>query len=161
MTSHTYPTNALAGDYGRAAVGFSLVALPLVGLELASWVAFVLAALALVFGAFAFRTATRHVSSIQLDEHGIAAAGWLPVRVDWANLDAVKLGFYSTKRDGTNGWLQLAIRGGGRRLTIDSRIEDFETILRAAADAARRRGIAVSPATAANFAAFGIELEAR
>jgi hypothetical protein len=161
MTSHAYPTAALVGDYGRAALGLGLVVLPLATVQLASWTALLLGGLAALFAMFALRTATRHASRITVDEAGIAAAGPLPTRLDWDALDEVKLAFYATKRDGGNGWMQLALRGRRRRLTIDSRIENFDAILRAAAAAARARGVKVSRATAANFAAFGLELEAR
>jgi hypothetical protein len=160
MTSHAYPANALAGDYGRAALGFSLVILPLVTVDLAPWAMVILASLAALFAIFALRTADRHAAEIRLDESGIASLGWRPAKVKWANLDTVKLAFYATKRDGSNGWMQLALKGGGRWLTVDSRIAQFETILRAVAEAVRARGLKVSPATAANFAAYGIELEA-
>jgi hypothetical protein len=160
MTSHAYPANTLAGDYGRAALGFAIVTLPLVTVDLSPWAMVILASLATLFALFALRTANRHAAEIRLDDRGIASVGWRPARVDWASLESVKLAFYATKRDGSNGWMQLALKGAGRRLTIDSRIAQFETILRAAADAARARGLKVSPATAANFAAYGFELEA-
>jgi hypothetical protein len=160
MSSHVYPASALAGDYGRAALGLILVALPLATVHLGSWMTLLLAGLAALFALFALRTASRHVSRISVDESGIAAAGPLAARLDWNALDQVKLAFYATKRDGSNGWMQLALKAGGRRLTVDSRIENFEAILRAAAAAARARGVKVSRATAANFAAFGLELEA-
>jgi hypothetical protein len=161
MTSHAYPTAALVGDYGRAALGLGLVALPLATIHLVSWMALLLVSLAALFVLFALRTATRHASRISVDEAGIAAVGPLPTRLDWDALDDVKLAFYATKRDGSNGWMQLGLKGRGRRLTVDSRIENFEAILRAVGSAARARGIRVSRATAANFAAFGLELEAR
>jgi hypothetical protein len=161
MTSHAYPTAALVGDYGRAAVGFGLVTVPLATVQLASWTAVLLGGLAVLFAAFALRTATRHASRISIDETGIAAAGPLPIGLRWDALEEVKLAFYATKRDRSNGWMQLALKGGGRRLTLDSRIENFEAILRAVAAAASARGLKVSHATAANFAAYGLELEAR
>jgi hypothetical protein len=160
MTAHSYPANALIGDYGRAAAGFAIVALPLATVELAPWVATVLGALAALFAAFGLRTATRQASRIELDDNGIATSGWRRKRLDWTRLERVKLGFYTTKRDGSNGWMQLALRGAGGRLIIDSRIEDFEAIVHAAAAAARARGLKVSPATAANFAAYGVEVDA-
>lgn len=161
MSSHVYPTATLVGDYGRAALGLVLVAFPLATVPLAPWVTALLAGLAALFGVFALRTATRHASRISLDESGIAAAGPFPTRIDWDALEEVKLAFYATKRDGSNGWLQLKLKARGRRLAVDSRIENFEAILRAAAAAARARGLEVSRATAANFAAFGLELEVR
>jgi hypothetical protein len=161
MSSHAYPANALMGDYGRAALGLTLVALPFATVHLAPSTMVILGGLGVLFGAFALRTWTRHASQIRVDETGIATAGPVPARLDWGQLEQVKLAFYATKRDGSNGWMQLALKGGRRRLTIDSRIENFEAILRAAAAAARARGLKVSPATAANFAAFGLELEAR
>jgi hypothetical protein len=57
--------------------------------------------------------------------------------------------------------MQLVLKGAGRHITIDSRIEGFEEIARAAAHAALDRGIEITPTTAANFGALGIVLEDR
>lgn len=158
-TLHAYPTDKLVGDYGRAALGFTLVMLPLLTVDLAPWLALLLGGLALLFLVFAGRTARRQLSPIQLDERGIVAAGPFPTRLDWGALERVKLGYYATKRDGSNGWMQLALGGSGRRIVVDSRIEGFEAIARAAAEAARERQVELGRTTAANFAALGIELE--
>jgi hypothetical protein len=161
MSSHAYPTSALVGDYSRAALGLGLVVLPLATIRLESWTALLLVALAALFALFALRTATRHASHISIDEAGITVTGLHPTRVEWDQLDEMKLAYYATKRDGSSGWMQLSLKGRRRRVTVDSRIENFEAILRAAAAAARARGVKVNRATAANFAAFGLELETR
>jgi hypothetical protein len=161
MTTHAYSSESLMGDYGRAALGFGLVTVPLVTVELGRWVMLILMALAALFLVFGARTAKRQLSPIQLDDNGITAAGPFPARLEWSALERVKLGYYATKRDGSNGWMQLVLKGPGQHITVDSRIEGFEAIARAAAHAALDRGIEITPTTAANFGALGIVLEGR
>jgi hypothetical protein len=146
MTTHAYSSESLIGDYGRAALGFGLVTIPLVTVELGRWV---------------MAMAKRQLSPIQLDETGITAAGPFPTRLEWSALERVKLGYYATKRDRSSGWMQLVLKGAGRQITVDSRIDGFEEIARAAAQAALDRGIEITPTTAANFGALGIVLEGR
>jgi hypothetical protein len=161
MTTHVYSSESLMGDYGRAALGFGLVTIPLVTVELGSWVMVILLALAALFLVFGARTARRQLSPIELDENGITATGLFPTRLDWSALERVKLGYYATKRDKSSGWMQLVLKGAGRHVTVDSRIEGFEEIARAAAQAARDRRIEITPTTATNFGALGIMLEDR
>jgi hypothetical protein len=161
MTTHAYSSESLIGDYGRAALGFGLVTIPLVTVDLGRWVMLILLALAALFVVFGARTAKRQLSPIRLDENGITAAGPFPTRLEWAALERIKLGYYATKRDRSSGWMQLVLKGAGRHITVDSRIDGFEEIARAAAHAALDRSIEITPTTAANFGALGIVLEGR
>ncbi len=53
--------------------------------------------------------------------------------------------------------MQLRLRRRGRALVIDSTIEGFATIVRAATEAAARNGIVLGDATRTNLFALGIE----
>jgi hypothetical protein len=161
MSRHLYPTEALIGDYGRAAGGLALVGLPLVALDLSVWLVAIFAALAVLFAAFGLRTVLRQASPVEMDEEAIASGGPFPTRIPWSALNELKLGYYTTRRDGKNGWMQLALAGGGKKLNLDSRITNFDGIVRRAALAAEANGIPVGITTAANFAALGFELAPR
>ena len=66
----------------------------------------------------------------------------------------VAIRYFSTKRDRSDGWLQLDVRGGGRRISADSTISDFPGLVTAVTSAARQRGIELSPTTLANLGAL-------
>lgn len=160
MTVHAYPLDTLIGDYGRAGAGLALVATPMATLDLGPVVAAFGSALLVLFGFFAARTAQRHVTRVEVSDEGIAASGPFGGAIPWERLEAVKLGYYATRRDGKDGWMQLALRGAGRRITMDSRIEGFDGIVRQVAREAQARGIPIGSTTAANFAALGLDFAA-
>ena len=160
MTRHRYPLAVLAGDYARAAAGLALATPPLVLLELNTAVATIFALLVVLFAIFAWRTLLRQLGTIEMTESAIHSTGLFPVRLDWDALDALKLGYYATRRDGGGGWMQLALGAGRRRLRLDSRIADFKAIAARAAAAARQRGVPLSAATSNNLAALGIVMPA-
>jgi hypothetical protein len=158
LTVHAYPATALAGDYARAAAGFALVATPLALVPLGATVASLFGAGSLIFAAFAVRTALRQFRRLEMDDDAIKVAGVFPTALRWEDIEDVKLAYYSTRRDGRDGWMQLALAGAGRKLKIDSRIEGFHAIAAKAAEVADRRTLPVSPRTATNFAALGLQL---
>jgi hypothetical protein len=160
MSEHRYPTDALIGDYARAGAGLALVGAPLALLPLNLYVEGVLGALAALFGAFGAMTAMRHVRRIEVGEEGIAAQGPFPVRLAWDALDGVALRYFATRRDGAKGWMELRLSGAGRRLLLDSRIDGFADIAARSARIAQRKHLSITPATAQNFAALGIEMAA-
>jgi hypothetical protein len=54
--------------------------------------------------------------------------------------------------------MTLGLKSGGRSLSIDSHLEDFDSLARLAADAAIRRGLALDPTTRSNFDAMEVAL---
>jgi hypothetical protein len=158
MSEHRYPANALIGDYARAGAGLALMGVPLALLPLNIYVETVMGLLATLFGAFGAMTALRHLSRIEVGEEGIAAQGPIPVRLTWDALEGVTLRYFATRRDNAKGWMELRLRGAGRRLLLDSRIDGFADIAARSARVAVRKQLPITPATAQNFAALGIQL---
>jgi hypothetical protein len=156
VTRHRYPTAALAGDYARAGAGLALTVPPLALLHLNLAVATIFAGLIGLFAVFGGRTLLRQRAVIEMDETAIHSSGPPAVRLEWAALDDLKLAYYATRRDGSAGWMQLALRAGRQRLRLDSRIDGFAAIATRAAEAARRRHIVLNTATANNLASLGI-----
>jgi hypothetical protein len=156
VTEHRYPNRALIGAYGRAAVGLVLTVVPLaaVPVDLAALV--VLSALAAVFAAYGGHTLLRHATRIVVDDERIRAVGPIGAVVAWSDLTDLRLKYYSTRRDGRNGWQQLDLEGPGRTLTIESSLAGFGEIVARAVRAAERRGLELSPATRSNLAAWGL-----
>ncbi|HEV2677721.1 MAG TPA: hypothetical protein VGV37_24535 [Aliidongia sp.] len=154
MSEHRYPTRSLVEDYARGAAGLVFLAIALVPMHWALHLVFgLVAALLLSFGV---RTILRGRSRIVLDEAGIAVVGPMGKRLAWTALDGLKLRYFSTRRDRKRGWMELTLTGPGIKLAIESQVEGFETIVRQAAAAAKRRGLTVDPSTEGNLAALDV-----
>ena len=118
---------------------------------------------AIIFGIFGLRTALRHNTSIEMTDteiraNGLVANGLVTRTIAWAELDRLRLAYYSTRRDRKSGWMQLELGGGGKRLSLDSRIAGFGEVVRRAAEAAAENHLQVSEATAANLEALGVRV---
>ena len=157
-TRHVYPSSAMIGDYLRAAAGLvptgALFATAPVG-EVAGAV---LGSFAAIFAVFGLRTALRHGTSLEMSETELRARGVWSETIAWAELDRMKLAYYSTRRDRKSGWMQLEVGAAGRRLRLDSRIGGFDQVVRRAAVAAAARGLELSEATVSNLQALGLRV---
>jgi hypothetical protein len=158
VTQHRYPPAALLGDYLRALAGFALAIAPLLLVQLNSYVAALFALLGVLFVLFALRTVLRQLAPLRMSDAGIASAGPFPVSLAWSGLEDLRLAYFATRRDGKGGWMQLVLRGGGKRLNLDSRIEGFAAVVERAARAAAARHLELNIATTTNLAALGIRL---
>jgi hypothetical protein len=112
--------------------------------------------MAILFALFALRTALRQATRYEVGDSGIRALGPWPREITWAELGDFSLRYYSTRRDGEQGWLQLKLAGAGRTLKIDSALEGFSEIMAQALAAAGRRGLSFSPATIDNLQRHGL-----
>jgi hypothetical protein len=157
MIRYVYPTSAMLGDYARAAAGFVPTTAILATTPLGLTAAIVLGGFASLFAIFGIRTAVRHGTRIEMTETNLNASGLLPTSIAWGELDRVKLTYYSTQRDRRGGWMQLHLRSGPSQLRVDSRIEGFAELVKAAAKAAELRGLELDPATSANLEALGVK----
>lgn len=154
----TYPVSAMLGDYLRAAAGLVPSALILATVSVNSVSAVVIGGFAAIFGAFGIRTALRHGTRIEVGDAGVRAVGLRRVEIAWAELDQMKLAYYSTRRDRKSGWMQLRLGAGRARLALDSRLEGFDQVVRRASAAAASRDLELSEATIANLGALGIRI---
>jgi len=157
-TRHVYPTVAMLGDYFRAAAGLVPVAAVFAIEPVGPVAATVLGGFGVVFGVFGLRTLLRHGMSVEMTDTELRATGAWHRTLAWAELDRMKLAYYSTRRDRRSGWMQLGLRAGAARLKLDSRIDGFDRLVWRAAEAAQSRGVALNDATVANLQALGIRL---
>ncbi len=155
---YTYSSGAMFGDYLRAAVGLAPVTVIFATVSLGPVPAVILGGFAAIFGAFGIRTALRHGTILEVSENGLRAVGLRQATIPWAALDRMKLAYYSTRRDRKAGWMQLQLGAGPARLTLDSRLDGFEQLVRHAAIAAAACGLELSDATAANLQALNIRV---
>lgn len=158
VTRHSYPASAMVGDYLRTAAGLVPTGIVLAVEPVGAVAATVLGGFAAVFAVFGLRTLVRHGTSIAMSDADLQAHGVRPRTIVWAELDRIKLAYYSTRRDRKAGWMQLELGAGAARVSVDSRIDGFDRIVRRAAAVAAVRGVALSDATIANLEALGIPL---
>jgi hypothetical protein len=152
-----YPRQTLWADYLRAGTGAVLCGLPLTVLDVNRWVALVLGAGFVLFGIFFVRTALRQKTRYVLGPDTLCADGPAGTLVEWSRLDRMKLSYFSTKRDRSDGWMQLAVgSSGGRAVKVDSALEGFYDIVERAARAAETAGLELSAPTRANLRSMGI-----
>lgn len=156
MTVLRYPRSALIGDLVRGSIGIAVASAPLILAEPSAWMTWVLGAALALFAAFIVAAACRARRCFGLGPSGICV---LPsgAAVSWQGLDCMRLGYFSTRRDGRDGWMELRLDGDGARLSVDSRLEGFEQVLSRAARAAEERGLHLSAATRRNLEAVGIK----
>ena len=157
MTTHAYPRGALVGDYVRGGGGLALMVLPLALLQLNVVVAIVFGVLAVMFALHLLRTLQRQMTVVEVGGDAIAARGPLGSAIRWDQLGAMRLKYYSTRRDRQQGWMNLTLRGGGRKLSLESSLTGFDEIAERAAATARANGVVLDPTTLNNLGALGID----
>jgi len=154
---HRYTPAALGGDGLRAlaGLGMSLFVLLVVGVHGLVFTLFL--ALTALFAAYGLQVAERALTRVELDPTRIRAHGPRRRELAWRELNAVKLSYFRARRRGREGWMQLKLAGPGGALALDSHIDGFDAIARAALAAAIANRLALSEATQTNFGALGLD----
>ncbi|MFT5180156.1 MAG: hypothetical protein ACI8S3_000028 [Alphaproteobacteria bacterium] len=156
MNELRYSTAAIKGDLLRAAIGFALCATPIALVSLGPWVLLLLATPAGLFAIFGARTWLRRNIRVAVDDAGVTITGLASARLPWGELSRFKLSYFSTRRDRSNGWMQLNLRGPSGRLSIDSNLEGFDDLCRRAFRAATDNDVELSSASLRNLAELGL-----
>lgn len=153
-----YPADTLKADGLRAAAGLTVTLGPLalVGFDAHPLVALPLLAGAGLFGWLGLRTLARRRTACRLTDDGLILPGGLSmVLVPWDRVTGVKLRYYSTKKDKSGGWMQLTLRAGRTRHSIESQLNGFDAITARVAELVLERGLPVDAATKENFLSLG------
>ena len=153
--TYRYPWRAMVPDYARAVLGLACAATPLIVTDLPGLAAAVLAFLAMIFALFGVQVILRHTTRILVSEGDIRARPLGP-RLAWGSLTRLTLAYFSVRRDGRSGWMELKLRSGRRTLRIDSRLDGFTEVVRQAAAAASDACLHLDTPTASNLATLGI-----
>ena len=66
----------------------------------------------------------------------------------------MRLAWFSVRRGGSKGWMELSLGAGRARVRIDSRLDGFHEVAQRAAAAARERGLDLDTVTSANLASL-------
>jgi len=165
MTRFSYPLHNLLADYLRAMAGLAFCLGLLLFTGPVSVIFAVLLGLCLLFAWLVLHSLWRQQTVIVLDGTGIRQSGrWLAMPrggVAWDDLEEVRLRYYSTRRDRSQGWFQATIQGrrpledgavrvGGGRVRVDSDLDGFDRLMKAVLNEAMARGLALDAATLAN-----------
>jgi hypothetical protein len=151
-----YRRQPIVADMLRAVVGVVLTGGPLLFVEPSPATLVIFGGLAGLFAIFGVRTALRSRATVELGENGVTIRSMPGGHIAWQQVNAMKLGYYTTRRDRQGGWMQLTLQGGGRRLRFDSTLEGFDRLVRRATRAASDNDVELSPTTLSNLAAMDI-----
>ena len=157
-SQHVYPMSAMIGDYLRAAAGLVPTGAVFATAPVGTAGATVLGGFAAIFALFGLRTVLRHGTRLEMTAAELRTHGVWRRTIAWAELDRLRLAYYSTKRDRRSGWMQMELGAGRTRLSLDSRIEGFDQLVRRAAEVAATRSVPLNDATLANLEALGVRL---
>lgn len=156
--TYRYPWRTMLADHVRALLGLVCTGAPLLLMDLPGLARWVLAFLAIIFILFGLQAALRHATRVLVSERDIQARP-LGRRLDWDALTGLTLAYFSVRRDGRNGWMELKLQSGRQSLRIDSRLEAFPEIVRMAAAAASGACVHLDAPTASNLATLGIDVD--
>ena len=156
--TYRYPLAKLGPDYLRAGVGLAVVGLPLATMELPGVVRIVLLCLLVLFAAFALQNVLQHLSRVEMTETSLVLHPWR-TRVDWQAMTRLRLAWFTVRRGGSKGWMELKLKAGRSRMRLDSRLDGFDEVARRAVEAALERGLDFDPVTIANLRTLGLAPE--
>jgi len=156
MTRHRYPGHIIVLDYTRAGVGTLLTLGPLTAIPVASIPGVVLSLLAVLFISFAGRTWVRYKTVVHLSDEKLAVTTLQYKTIFWQDVAALELRYFATRRDRSQGWMRLTLKSASTTLRLESTLEGFDSITRAAARAAAQQGLSLSPSTLENLRALDL-----
>ena len=155
MTEHRYPPSAMVADYLISGAGFALSFSPLVAFDLPAVTSSILGLLSLGFAAYGAAMVRRQRMRVETDGDGLSFSP--PQRhIAWNEITRFGLAYFSTRRDGARGWMELKVASPGATLRVDSRLERFDELVDRAWSAAARLGVELDPWTRDNLEALGL-----
>ena len=155
MIRHCYPPSAMISDYLVSGAGLALTVPPLLMFELPALTVWLLAPMSLGFAIHGLGVLRRQRTRIETDEDGL----WFSPprrRIAWNEISRFGLSYFSTRRDGARGWMELKVASPSTTLRVDSRLERFNDLVGRAWSAASRCGVEPDPTTRANLEALGM-----
>ena len=135
--------------------GLALTLSPLVMFDLPSVTVWILGLLSLGFALHGLGVMRRHRTRVETDEEGLRFS---PPRrrIAWNEITRFGLRYFSTRRDGARGWMELKVASPAATLRVDSRLERFDDLVGLAWQAASRCGVEPDLTTRVNLEALGM-----
>lgn len=156
-TPYRYSRAALVKDGMLAAAGLAFAVLPFLLARPGRVAAVVLGAIGLLSLVLGLRTWRRRAARFVLSADGLRHGRAV---LAWEKMTRLRLRHFATRREAA-GWMELTLSGPGRRVTLDSGLDGFSEITRAAFGAALANDLAFDPATQANLRALGLKVPDR
>lgn len=147
---HRYPTRAMLPDYARAGVGLAALGALTLATDPSPLATGAFIVLGVLFAGLALQAGLRQRAAVDVSDAGIRM---LPrgEELPWEALTDLRLGYFSLRRDGRRGWLELKLRFGRTTLRLDSRLDGFASVARCAVRAAECAGVALDRASVENL----------
>lgn len=154
---HSYDRGRLAGDAARALTGLVLTATPLLAFDVHRLIAAFLFPAALLFVVFLVRTTIRASTRYELAETRFVSHGPFRREIRWADLDRMRLRYFSTRRDRRQGWMELKLTDRlGRSMMVESTLGGFEEVAERALEAAVANDLPIDRDTETNLVSMGL-----
>ena len=158
MFTCKYSRKSISGDYIRAVTGLVITGGLLLAATKITIFQYIFAAGALLFFGFLLRTFLRQFSSFVVTKQDLKRVGLFKRSLSWDQLNNVTLKYFSTRRDRKAGWYQLTLSDGIVKISIDSELMGFDTVMKICADVVIQKRLTVSETTSENFASSGFSL---
>ena len=145
----------MASDYLISGAGFALTFPPLVVFDLPSVTTAILGLMSVAFAAYGLVMLRRQSMRVGIDGDGV----WFSPprrRIAWNEINRFGLAYFSTRRDGARGWMELKLASPVATLRVDSRLDRFVELVGLAWTAASRHGVEIDPSTRENLEALGL-----
>ncbi len=155
----SYSTKEITKEYWRSGMGITLSLVPLLLLSPSSVIVYILGSFLCLFVFYGVRTYCRNKMKVILGDQAIQVTGLWEKLIQWEELEELKLAYFTTRRDGENGWMQLRLKGRGDRLRVESTITDFWELVSMCAHKARENGVLLDAATIRNMQALGLDTD--
>ena len=155
MTQHCYPPSAMVSDSLVSGAGLALSLSPLVMFDLPAVTVGILGAMSLAFAVHGLGVVRRRRTRVETDEDGL----WFSPprrRIAWDEITRFRLAWFSTRRDGARGWMELKVASRNATLRVDSRLDRFPELVGHVWRAVARQGMEPDPTTRANLEALGM-----
>ena len=151
-----YERKDLVFDYLRSGVGTLLVGTPVVFANVGLYLWLFLAAIVLIFLVYGLRTFNRQMTVVYFNEQEITVRSFIGTdTLAWEQMDVVNLRYFSTRRDQQDGWMHLILGYQGKKIRIDSGLEDFNEIAGLVYKHGLKNQVTFKDHTISNFAALG------
>lgn len=158
VSIHRWPTQALTGDLARGSIATAVGVFLLLAVPVGSIAFWAVAGLTILFALYLMSTVSRISSVIEVDDEGVRWRGGLfgGRAIKWGELEKFELRHFPLSRDRAQGWMDLKLKGGGRTIAIDDKLDRFGEFLARAWVAARKADVGISDATHHNLMAAGL-----
>ena len=155
MTERRYPPCAMVRDYVTAGIGLALSLPPMVVLDLPAVTFGIFGLMSLCFAAHGLGAVRRRRLRVEAGEDGLS---FRPPRrsIAWNEITRFRLAWFSTRRDGARGWMELKVTSRNATLRVDSRLDRFPDLVGHVWRAVARQGMEPDPTTRANLEALGM-----